>query len=290
MSDFVLVSDTICELTKAEFEAHGVIPMYFWVVLDGKIYREDFGESIAPQAVYQKLREGASASTQQVQMQEYYDTFSKELKKGNDIVYICFSSALSGTYATACAVAKELMEEYPQRKISVVDSRSAAGGQRMLVLYAIALKEAGKSMEELVRILEQDRLSFCHWFLVDDLFFLHRGGRVSKKAAVMGSFIGIKPVLYVNDAGELIPYSKARGTKAALQALVKRMLELGEHLEEQSIVISHGDCLEEAERLRDMILAQTKVKDITISFLTPVIGTHSGPGTVALFFRGKQRV
>ncbi|MCX7615116.1 MAG: DegV family protein, partial [Clostridiales bacterium] len=286
---FVILADTVCELTKEEYLKYDLIPLCLSLVFEGKEYKDDFGESIDSKEVYSKLRAGAQSSTQQVDMQTYYNEFTNILEKGKDILYVCFSSALSGTYNTACMVAKELGEKYPERTIYVFDSRSAAGGHGLLVRYAISLRDQGKNMQQIIDTLEQEKLTFCHWFFVDDLNFLHRGGRVSKTAAVVGTFIGIKPILCVDNEGRLIPQDKVRGRNQALKYLADKMIDLGTDLENQVIAISHGDCIEEAETLAGMIREKVKVKDILIKMLTPVIGSHSGPGTIALFFRGERR-
>ncbi len=287
---FVMVADTVCELNKEEYDKHNMVPMYLSLVFEGKGYKDDFGASINAKEIYAKLRAGAMASTQQVDIQAYYNEFPKILDSGKDILYICFSSALSGTYSTACIVAKEFEDKYPGRRIYVLDSCSAAGGHGVMVRFAIELRDQGKTMQEMIDILEREKHTFCHWFFVDDLNFLHRGGRVSKTAAVMGTFIGIKPILYTSEEGKLIPYDKVRGRNQALKYLLDKMIELGVDLENQVVSISHGDCINEAEALAAMIREKVKVKDVMIRMLSPVIGAHSGPGTIALFFRGRNRV
>ncbi|MDP4108902.1 MAG: DegV family protein [Bacillota bacterium] len=288
--DYIIFADTVCELTKDEYAENSVVPMYFGLVMEGKEYKDDFGASIDTKEVYKKLREGVVLTTQQAEMQTIYNEFTEILEKGRDILYVCFSAALSGNYSTAYIVAKELKEKYPDREIYIIDSCCAAGGHGMIVRFAIELKKQGMSVKEAAATLENEKHTFCHWFIVDDLNFLHRGGRVSKTAAIMGTFIGIKPILYTNREGQLIPFDKVRGRQQALKYLTEKMKELGEDLDNQVITISHGDCINEAEYLAQMIRENCKVKDIRIDMLSPVIGSHSGPGTVALFFRGKDRV
>jgi DegV family protein with EDD domain len=211
------------------------------------------------------------------------------LEEGMDILYIGFSSGLSGTYQAVSLALEELKEKYPERNIYSVDSLSAALGEGLLVRYAADLKEEGKSIEEVYKWVLENRLSLCHWFTVDDLFFLKRGGRVSATSAVLGTALSIKPVMHVDDEGHLIVMEKARGRKKALDALVAHMEETVTNPKDQIVYISHGDCLEDAEYVARIVKEKLQVKEVMVRILDPVIGAHSGPGTVALFFVGSKR-
>ena len=202
---------------------------------------------------------------------------------------IAFSSGLSGTYHSICLAAEELREKYPEATISVVDSLCASMGEGLLIHKAAMLKEAGKSLQEVTQWLEENKLHLCHNFTVDDLFFLHRGGRVSKTTAIVGSALGIKPVLHVDNEGKLVPVGKVRGRKQSLIALVDRMVKQVQGVENDIVFISHGDCLEDAEFVRDQIKERLGIQNFMINYIGPTIGSHSGPGTVALFFMGQSR-
>lgn len=217
------------------------------------------------------------------------ETIEPLLASGKDVLYIGFSSALSGTYQTAHTVIEELKEKYPERKIYDIDTLGASLGEGLLVTYAAKQREEGKSIEDVYSWLMDNRFHLCHWFTVDDLFFLKRGGRVSASAAVVGTMLGIKPVLHMDNSGKLIPVEKVRGRKKSLDTLLEKMVQLAIEPENQTVYISHGDCIEDAEYLANKIKDRFGIKDILIHYVDPVIGAHSGPGTVALFFIGKER-
>lgn len=207
------------------------------------------------------------------------------------MLYIAFSSALSGTYNSGRIAAEEIKEEglFPDRKLVVLDSLSASLGQGLLVHKAVQLKEAGKSLEETVSWVEENKLNLCHIFTVDDLFHLHRGGRVSKATAVLGTMINIKPILHVDEEGRLTPIGKVRGRRKSLSALADRMGEQIKGFENPEVFISHGDCLEDAEYVEKLVRERFGVENFVINHVGPTIGAHSGPGTMALFFMGNQR-
>lgn len=209
------------------------------------------------------------------------------MQAGEDVLHLCFSSGLSGTYASCVQGAQELQEKYPARTIRVVDSLAASMGEGLLLYYAEENRKAGMSLEDNVKWLEDNRLHLCHWFTVNDLMHLHRGGRVSKASAIFGSLLGIKPVLHVDDEGHLILMSKSRGRLASIEALAAKMKEIANaDVADQMIFISHGDCKEEAEKLRDIVQRTTGAHRFLIHDIGTVIGSHSGPGTLALFFMG----
>ena len=265
-----------------------VVPMPL-VVGDQEYTHYADGREISVSEFYQRLRSGETASTAQVNVATYLACFEKCLQQGMDIIYICFSSGLSGMIQSAHMAISELKEAYPEQMIYCVDSLCASVGQGMFVYHAALQKEEGMDIHGLYQWLEKEKLHLCHWFTVDDLHFLHRGGRVSKAVAVAGSVLQIKPILHVDNHGHLIVMEKARGRTKALDMLLKHMKEDAIDLENQTIFIGHGDDLEHAEKLAQMINRSVRVKGIRILPIGPVIGAHSGPGTIALFYVGRKR-
>ncbi|MGN1013860.1 MAG: DegV family protein [Butyricicoccus sp.] len=292
MSDYVIVTDSVLDVEEQWFLDHDVhwVPLSF--SLEGyPTIEDDFGKTIPLSKFYEELRAGKNVTTSQGTVGRFTELFERILRAGKDVVYVGFSSGLSGSYQSGCIAKKSLEEKYPKNTMYCVDTKAAAGGQTMLVREAVRCRDEGMAADELVRHLEQIRGHIVHWFTVDDLFYLHRGGRVSKTAAVMGSLVGIKPVLYVDDEGHLIPDKKVRGRKKSIEELAKQMMQHidMDQIDRYQVCISHGDCLEEAEYLRDYICQNTPVKDVYIHILDTVIGAHAGPGTMALFFYGDKR-
>ena len=265
-----------------------VIPMEF--TIDGKSYRNyPDGHEMNAGAFYRLLRAGKTSTTAQINSLELVEWMEPILQAGEDLLYLAFSSGLSGTCQGALMAKKELSAKYPERKIYVVDSLAASMGEGLLAYYASKMQMDGKSIDEVYEWLQENKLHLCHWFTVDDLNHLKRGGRVSPAAALFGTMLGIKPVLHVDDAGHLIPVSKIRGRRQSLDTLVAHMEATVTNPEEQVIFISHGDCEKDAQYVADKIRSKWNVKDIVLNEIGPVIGSHSGPGTVALFFLGSKR-
>ena len=242
---------------------------------------------MAPGDFYAKLRSGELGSTAAVSPGVFQETMGGLVEGGRDVLCISFSSALSATYQAACIAAEDVMAAHPGSKVLVVDSRSASLGQGLLVYLAARKKREGLDLEALRDYVEETRGHICHWFTVDDLNHLKRGGRVSAAAALLGTMLQMKPVLHVDDEGRLIPVSKVRGRKASLKALVDKMEELV--VDPSVVFISHGDCGDEARELGEAIQAKFPVERLEINYVGPVIGNHSGPGTMALFFLGTKR-
>lgn len=290
MEDFVLITDSTTDLSPEmvkELELE-VIPLQF--VMDDHTYLNyPDGRELSEKEFYRMLREQKTATTVQVNTSRFLDCFEPFLQQGKDIVYIAFSSGLSGTYGCAMMAKEELEQKYPERRVYVADSLAASMGEGLLVFHAVRQKRLGKSAKEVYDWVEQNKLNLCHWFTVDDLNHLKRGGRVSSATALLGTMLGIKPVLHVDDEGHLINVSKVRGRRQSLQAMVERMKQTCVNPGDQTIFISHGDCIEDAQALAEMIKASMPVKEIVINYIGPVIGAHSGPGTVALFFLGTKR-
>ncbi len=286
MREFVITADSTVDLPIKFLEEKQVPIVSLSYIIDGATYKD--GEGLTSKEFYDKIREGAMPTTSQVNPEQARALFEPILKEGKDLIHIAFTSGLSGTYNSCRIAAEELCEEYPERKIVVVDSLCAASGGGMLLYKALELKEQGKSFDEIVSWVEDNKLHVCHDVTVDDLFHLHRGGRVSKTSAVLGTIIKIKPIIHVNDEGKLIVIGKERGRKKALQTLVERMEQKSQGYENDIVMITHGDALEDAEYVRDLIRDKFGIQNIMINPLGTVIGSHTGPGVVALFYMGNR--
>ena len=287
---FELITDSSANLTDGQIEAFGLHIISLRVRVEGREYLSyEKGKPTDIRPFYDMMREKKSITTSHINYEDCRKVFCSQLDEGKDILYIGFSSALSGTYQAAQLVADDLKPQYPDRKIYCVDSLAASMGEGLLIHYAADLREEGKSIEEVYQWLLDNRLHLCHWFTVDDLFFLKRGGRIPVATALLGTMLGIKPVMHVDDEGRLVPVGKVRGRKNSLDALVQHMEETAVRPAEQTVFISHGDCIEDAEYVKEQVKKRMKVKDIVINYVDPVIGAHSGPGTVALFFLGTKR-
>lgn len=290
MSEYVIVTDSSADLTAEMVEELdiSVLPLSF--ILRGttlKNYPDN--RDMSPEEFYRLIREGEMPTTSAVNMQEYVDFLTPVLEQGKDVLVLAFSSGLSATCQSAKLAADELREKFPERKIFVVDTLCASLGQGLLVWHAARKRLAGEGIEAVRDWCEENKLHVCHWFTVNDLMHLKRGGRLSAATAVAGTLLQIKPVLHVDNEGHLINMAKARGRLAALAALVKRAGETGTELAEQVIFISHSDCLDDAKYVGEKIKEEHHVKDVFYNFIGPVIGSHTGQGCVAVFFLGTQR-
>jgi DegV family protein with EDD domain len=248
-------------------------------------------DSVGPEIkeVYDALRQGESASTSALNPDNWASYIEPVLQAGEDVLVLTFSSGLSTTYQSAVIAATDLAEKYPHRKIRVVDTLCASLGQGLLVYYVCKMRDEGFNLETLTQWVEDNKLNLCHWFTVDDLMYLKRGGRVSAATALVGTLLQIKPVLHVDDDGHLINVSKARGRKAAIEALAKKMADTAIPGANDCAFICHGDCIEDARYLEKLIKERCGVKEVFIGYTGAVIGSHSGPGTLALFYLGKHR-
>lgn len=290
MQSYCIVTDSSCDLTQelADQMELQVVPLS--VQYKGQEYANYLdGRQLNIQEFYAGLRAGEQTKTTAVNPEGWISVIRPVLEEGRDVLVLAFSSGLSNTFNAARIAAEELAEQYPQRKILVVDTLCASLGQGLLCYLTAKQRLAGKSLQEAYDYAEATKLHICHWFTVDDLHFLKRGGRISATTAAVGSLLQIKPVMHVDNAGHLIPVAKARGRKASLTALVEKMEQTAIHPEEQTIFISHGDCGEEVSEMAQKIREKFGVKEVIINYVGPVIGSHSGPGTVALFFVGTQR-
>lgn len=288
MQDYVLFTDSTTDLSPALIEEMDAVVMPLSFTLNDKSYQNHpDGREMSMADFYTALRRGGMSTTSQLTMETLRKAFAPVLEQGKDVLYLVFSSGLSGTYQTACITAQDLMEEYPGRRVVCVDTLQASMGEGLLTFEAALLRKQGKSLDEVVDYVRTQGQSYCAWFTVEDLMFLKRGGRVSGAAAVAGTLLGIKPVLHVDREGKLIPMEKVRGRRASLDALVKHYKD-GVLDKTGTVFISHGDCLADAQYVADKIRAIGAGR-IELNMIGPVIGAHSGPGTVALFYRGTNR-
>lgn len=289
MNNYVITTDNNADLPEEFYKEHQIGCTYFSYTLDGKEYtKENF---LPVEEFYSKMRAGSMPTTSQVNPERVRALFEPYLKEGKDILHIAFSSGLSGTFNSCRIAAQELMEEYPERKIRVVDSLAASLGQGLLVYLAQRRREEGADFDSVAQWTEEHKKNIVHLFTVDDLNHLYRGGRVSRTTAILGGMLNIKPILHVDDEGKLIPIGKVRGRKKSLLELVTLMdSKIGSYAKScDTIFISHGDCREEAEFLAAKVKEKYQITTELINDVGAVIGAHSGPGTMALFFVGDVR-
>lgn len=289
MKEYVITTDNNSDLPEEFCAEHGVGCVYLSYSIDGETYMHE--KFLPVKEFYNRMRGGSMPTTAQVNPTDARSLMEPFLKEGKDILHIAFSSGLSGSYNSSRLAGEELSEEYPDRKIIIIDSLSASLGLGLLVHYAVSQKEKGKSIDEVAQWVEAHKLNMVHAFTVDDLNHLYRGGRVSKTTAVVGGMLNIKPVLHVDEEGKLIPIGKVRGRKKSLIALAELVDEkVGSYLDQcDTIFISHGDCEEDAKFVVDKIKENHSVNTVLVNSIGATIGAHSGPGTVALFFIGENR-
>ncbi len=289
MHNYQIITDSSCDFTKAQYAQLGITYVPLTLNYKGESI-PGFTEPDELHAFYDGIREGEMPTTSAVNPEEWKKEMKAILDAGKDVLCLAFSSGLSTTYQSAVIAAEELNQEYPQRKVLVVDTLCAALGQGLLVWHACKQRDAGLSLEELAAWVENNKLRLCHEVTVNDLYHLKRGGRVSAATALVGTMLNIKPMIIMDNDGKLATVAKARGRKAAMESIVKRMDELGVPSENETIAIAHGDCPEDAKTLAAMIKAKhPEVKNIIIGHVGGVIGAHTGPGVLVAFFLGKHR-
>lgn len=284
---YQIVTDTCCDYPAEMYGACGLTVVPLSVLYKGVNYHT-YTESWLKE-MYAGLRDGEKAATSAANPESWRAVIEPVLAAGQDVLVLAFSSGLSTTYQSAVIAASDLQTQYPARQIRVVDTLCASMGQGLLVWYACKHRDAGMSLEDLTAWCEENKLHLCHWFTVDDLMYLKRGGRISAATALVGTMLKIKPVLHVDDAGHLVNVSKTRGRKASIEALAKKLGETGLEGKNETVFISHGDCLEDAQYLETLLKRDYGVQEVIISYVGAVIGSHSGPGTLALFFLGSHR-
>ena len=288
--DYLLITDSGSDLPYAYYERHKLGFLSIRVTINGQTRDDDGGKTLKYDAFYKAMREGAMPTTSMINPDDYVRYFEPMLADGKDILYLGFSTGLSGSCTSAFMAAEELRQRFPDRRVEVVDTLCASLGQGLLVDYARRMRDEGKSLDEVKNWVEANKMKLNHFVMAHDLMHLHRGGRVSRTSAMVGTLIGIKPMIYVNPEGKLIVCGRKRGRKSALEALTTYMDEYASSRELDAIAVSHSDCEADARRVADMVGQRFKVGRVILNFIGPVIGAHTGPGTVALFFLGKHRM
>ena len=290
MRDYVILTDSCCDLSAQMADELGIQVMPLRLLLDDQEYLNYLdGREIGFKEFYDRVRGGSMPTTSALNVGDFEEAMRAILETGKDVLYLAFSSGLSTTYQSSVIAADGLREEFPDNKIIVVDTLTASMGQGLLVYLCAQQKKAGKTMEEVRDYAEEIKLNICHWVTVDDLNHLKRGGRVSAATALFGTMLTIKPIIHVDNEGHLINVGKARGRKASLMTLADEMAKTAINPAEQTVFISHGDCLDDVNSLADELRNRLGVKEVVINYIGPVIGSHTGAGVVALFFVGSHR-
>lgn len=287
MRDYIITVNSTVDTGKEWLKERNVPVIPLKYTIDGQEYTDMYG--LSDKEFFQKLREGKMSVTSQINPEEAKEMLEPYVKEGKDVLHLAFSSALSGTCDSMKIAAEELQEEYPEAKVIVVDTLCACMGEAMLLYYALKQKEAGKAIEEVAQWAEENKLHVCHNVTVDDLFHLHRGGRVSKTAAVLGTMVKVKPIIHMDDNGALQVIGKERGRKKSLHKIVDMAVERSEGWDNEIIMITHGDCLEDAEYVAKLVREKMGVENVLIHNIGTVIGSHTGPGVVATFCMGNKR-
>ena len=288
MSTYKIITDSACDLPKSMLQELDITAVPLTVNFRGETRNDSVADSEVKE-LYDAMRAGEVATTAAVNPDGWAGKIEEALSAGYDALVMTFSGGLSTTYQSAVIAANDLLETYPQRKVMVVDTCAAALGQGLLSWYAAKQRDNGLSLEELAAWVEDNKDHVAHWFTVDDLVYLKRGGRVSAATALVGTMLNIKPVLHVDNEGRLVSMVKARGRKAAINTLVSKLQELGEGWDNRTVFICHADCLADAEILAAQVKAKCGVEETFIGNLGAVIGSHAGPGTLALFFMGEEK-
>lgn len=283
---YQIITDSCCDLTEAQLQELNVTCVDLTVLYNG-VNHTNFSDPTAVKAFYDELRNGVTATTAAANPQDWVNAMIPSLEADRDVLAITFSSALSTTYQSAVIAAEELQEKYPHRTILVVDSLCAALGQGLLVHHACRQRDAGMSVQETAAWLEEHRLNLCHWVTVDDLSHLKRGGRISTTSAIVGTMLNVKPIIHVDDQGRLVNTAKVRGRKAAMEHLVNKFSDTCTDFD--TVFIGHGDCPEDAAALEALLLKKHRIRQITTGYVGPVIGAHTGPGVLVVFFMGTSR-
>lgn len=287
MNEFVIVSDSTVDLPKEYLQSKQVPIISLSYIMDGVTYEEMDG--LSHKEFFEKLRAGSLPTTSQINPEQAREALEPFAKEGKDILYIGFSSGLSGSYNSVRMAAEDLKEEYPDINIITIDSLCACMGEGLLLYKALELKEHGMSMEEIAKWVEANKLHICHNVTVDDLNHLHRGGRISKTTAVVGSMIKIKPIIHMSDEGKLVVIGKERGRKKSLVSIVDCMEKQMQGYDNDIVMITHGDCIEDAEFVKKQVEERFGIHNVMINGIGSVIGSHTGAGVVAVFFMGDKR-
>jgi DegV family protein with EDD domain len=284
----IIITDSSCDLSYEYIRENNLEVIPFPYSIDGKEYIDDFGKSLSYENFYNELRIGAMPSTSQISVFTFEQAFKKHISEGNSVIYIGFSSALSQTFYNSIIAKNNILEENSEADITVIDSKSASVGLGAIVYYANELLKSGKTKDEIVNWIEVNKLKSNHWFIIDSLDHLKRGGRISATSAAVGTILDVKPLLNVDNEGKLSVVKKIRGRKKAIRELLDE-LQYIKNPEEQTLFINHGDCIKDAEMLRELVLKEVNAKDIMINHIGPIIGSHTGPGMLCLVFMGEGR-
>lgn len=287
MRDYIITVNSTVDLPKEWLEERHVPVVPLKYTIDGETYTDM--EGLTAKEFFAKLREGKMAVTSQINPEEAKSYLEPFVKEGKDVLHLCFSSGLSGTYNSMRIAAEELCEEYPEAKVYVVDTLCACLGEGLLLYYALKQREAGKTIDETLQWVEDNKLHICHNVTVDDLNHLHRGGRVSKTAAVLGTMVQIKPIIHMDNEGRLQVIGKERGRKKALHKIVDMAVKQAEGYDNEICMITHGDCIEDAEYVAKLVREKLGIEEVLINNIGTVIGSHTGPGVVAVFVMGNER-
>ena len=286
----IIITDSNCDLPEEFLKKNNIPVIPFHFNLNGKDYEDNFGKSIGYKEFYDELRRGGMSTTSQISPYTYEEYFRKYVNEGFSVIYIGFSSALSKSYDNSVLARENVLQDIPDADITVIDSKAASVGQGLLIQKAIDMLKAGKTNEEIITWIESNKTRVNHWLTVDSLDHLKRGGRLSATSAAFGTMLNVKPLLIVDKDGKLAPVNKVRGRKKAIRALFEEFKNAGTNINDETVYISHADCVEEAQYLKDMINKELKVKEVAINLLGPIIGTHTGPGLLCIVFMGRERV
>ncbi|MGX7418503.1 DegV family protein [Carnobacterium gallinarum] len=287
---YQIFTDSCSDLPLDFVEQQKIAIISMIITIDGKEYIDDLGKTFDRANFFEQLKEGKQAATSQINIGTYYEAFKPYVEKGEPILYLAFSSSLSGSYNNALSAVQMLKDAYETVDITVIDTKAACLGEGLLVYQAALLKEQGKSLTEVAEWVESHKMKLHSWVTVDDLKHLERGGRISSVAATMGSLLNVKPIIIVNREGSLEPIAKVRGRKKSLHYLVNKTVEGLRNDAEQTIIIGHVGVPDEAEAIKKALLEQVQVKEILIYSYGPTIATHTGFGSVAVFSFGEERI
>jgi DegV family protein with EDD domain len=289
MADYIIASASTADVPAEFFSEHDVPFISYTYTMGDEQFTDDCRES-ERERIYKRMREGVELSTSMINTYSYYEFFKKLMAEGKDVIFLDMTRQISHSYVNAEAAAKQIREEFPDRRFCVMDTLCVSGGLGMLLMYLVNLRDEGKSYDEVIDWAENNKLKIMHWFTVDDLHYLKKGGRVSNSAALVGSILQIKPVLYVSDDGKLTVCTKVRGRRAALLDIINRMKTDFTEPDGKEVHILHADCLADAQFMRDKVLENfPTVSKVTITSLGVVVGAHCGPGLFTIFYLGNKR-
>ena len=288
MQNYIILTDSGTDFTEELVKECDVVKIELSIIIEGEDPKPN--NTVDNKELYSFLRAKKKATTSAINVEDFKNVMRKYLEEGKDILYLGFSSGLSSTYHAGKLACEELSEEYPERRLCAVDTLCASLGQGLLVYHAAKMRLDGKNMDEVKEFAESNKLKLCHWFTVDDLFFLKRGGRVSAATAVLGTVLGIKPIMHVDNNGKLVKVGTVKGRRASIDALCEKAKTSAIDVKNKLVAfISHGDCEEDAKYLAEKVKREAGFKDVIIGYVGSVIGSHSGPGTLALFYLGAER-